>query len=103
MRRPGRAVIELEFSGPVFYWRGPSPHHFVTVPDEESQVLREFSHLSYGWGCIPVRGRVGRTDFETSLIPRDGRFLVPLKVLVRHAEELDVGDDVTIRLTLDAD
>jgi hypothetical protein len=95
--------MELEFSGPVIHWRGPSPHHFVTVPDEESQVLKELSHLSYGWGCIPVRGRIGRTDFETSLIPKDGRFLVPLKVVVRRAEALDVGDDVTIRLTVEAD
>jgi hypothetical protein len=95
--------MELEFSGPIFHWRGPAPHHFVTVPDEECELLKELSHLSYGWGCIPVRGRVGRTSFATSLIPKDGRFLVPLKVMVRRAENLDLGDDVTIRLELDAD
>ena len=48
-------------------------------------------------------GRVGATDFQTSLIPKDGRFLVPLKVLVRRAENLDVGDEVTVHLTLDTD
>ncbi|SES27536.1 protein of unknown function [Pedococcus cremeus] len=95
--------MELEFSGPIVHWRGPAPHHFVPVPDEESELLKDFSHLSYGWGCLPVRGRVGRTDFETSLIPKDGRFLVPLKVVVRRAENLDVGDEVTVHLTLDTD
>lgn len=95
--------MELEFDGPVFHWRGPSPHHFVAVPEAESDLLGEFRHLSYGWGCLPVRGRVGATDFETSLIPKDGRFLVPLKVAVRRAENLELGDHVTVRLELDTD
>ena len=95
--------MELEFDGPAFHWRGPSPHHFVAVPEAESDLLGEFSHLSYGWGCLPVRGRIGATAFETSLIPKDGRFLVPLKVAVRRAENLELGDHVTIRLELDTD
>ena len=50
----------------------------------------------------PVRATIGGTDFRTSLIPKDGGYLVPVKTMVRKAEDLDLGDDVTVRLVLDA-
>jgi hypothetical protein len=95
--------VELEFDGPIFHWRGPAPHHFVAVPEAESELLQEFSHLSYGWGCLPVRGRIGATEFDTSLMPKDGLFLLPVKVAVRRAENLELGDRVTVRLELETD
>lgn len=93
--------MELTFSGEVWFWRGPSPFHFVTVPDDECVALRDAAALvTYGWGMIPVAVRVGGTDWTTSLFPKDGRYLVPLKDKVRKAEEIDVGDTITIRLTV---
>jgi hypothetical protein len=93
--------MELEFEGEIWFWRGPSPYHFVTVPDEESAALASTaSVVSYGWGMIPVTARIGETDWTTSLFPKDGGYVVPLKDLVRKAEDLDVGDVVTIRLTI---
>lgn len=93
--------MDLEFSGEIIHWRGPSPFHFVTVPDEQSAAIEAASGLvSYGWGCIPVKGRIGRTDFTTSLFPKGDLYLVPIKVAVRRAEDLDLGDHVTIRLHL---
>jgi hypothetical protein len=50
---------------------------------------------------IPVAARIAGTDFTTSLFPKDGGYVVPLKLAVRRAEGLDVGDVVTIRLTVD--
>lgn len=92
--------MELKFSGEIWYWRGPAPFYFVTVPDEESSELQaESAVLSYGWGCIPVRAWVGETVWQTSLIPKDGRYVVPLKAMVRKAEGLDEGDVVTVRLS----
>ena len=93
--------MELEFDGEIWFWRGPSPYHFVTVPDEESAALGSTaSVVSYGWGMIPVTGRIGGTEWTTSLFPKDDGYVVPLKDLVRKAEDLDVGDVVTIRLTV---
>ena len=93
--------MELEFDGEIWFWRGPSPYHFVTVPDEESSALASTaSVVSYGWGMIPVTGRIGGTTWTTSLFPKDGGYVVPLKDLVRRAEDLDLGDVVTIRLTI---
>jgi len=94
--------MELAFDGELWFWRGPSPWHYVTVPDEECAALEAVSGLvSYGWGVIPVTAHVGRTTWTTSLFPKDGRYLVPLKTAVREAEELELGDVVTIRLTVD--
>jgi hypothetical protein len=91
--------VELEFSGDVFEWRGPSPFHFVKVPEEESAEIEAMAALvTYGWGMIPVEAQIGLTRFTTSLYAKDGGYVVPLKAAVRTAERVDVGDIVTIRL-----
>ena len=94
--------MDLGFSGEVWSWRGPAPYHFVTVPEPESAEIRAVSSLvSYGWGVIPVELRIGATTWTTSLFPKDGGYVVPLKDVVRAAEGIAVGDTVTIRLTVD--
>lgn len=91
--------MELAFTGEVIHWRGPAPFLFVAVPDAEAAALRAASPLvSYGWGCIPVAVRLGRTTFTTSLFPKDGGYLVPIKVAVQRAEAVELGD--VVRLTL---
>lgn len=94
--------MDLEFSGEIWSWRGPAPYHFVTVPDDECGALEAAAPLvSYGWGVIPVAARIGGTEWTTSLFPKDGGYLVPLKDAVRKAEGLALGDSVTIRLVID--
>ena len=91
----------LEFSGKIFYWRGPSPFFFVTVPAKPSRDIKAVSSLvTYGWGVIPVQVRIGKTEFQTSLFPKDGRYLVPIKVSVRKAENLEEGAKVSVRLEI---
>jgi hypothetical protein len=94
--------MELEVTGEIWFWRGPSPYHFVTVPDEQSAQLKTASAaVTYGWGMIPVRASIDATEWTTSLFPKNGGYLVPVKDAVRYGEGLDVGDVVTIRLTID--
>jgi hypothetical protein len=94
--------MDLVVTGEVWHWRGPSPHHFVTVPPEESELISELApRLSYGWGAIAVHGCVGDTEFTTSIFPKDGGYIVPLKAAVRRSEGIEIGDEVTIRLSLD--
>jgi hypothetical protein len=91
--------MEFEFDGKIWYWRGPAPFFFVTVPEEHSLDLKAISGIvTYGWGVIPIRVRIGETEWQTSLIPKDGRYLVPLKDKIRKAEDLKEGDDVTLRI-----
>jgi hypothetical protein len=94
--------VELEFSGELWFWRGPAPWHFVTVPDEEAGAIEAVSGLAtYGWGMIPVKATVGATTFKTSLWPKDETYIVPFKTAVRKAEDLELGDQVTVRLFID--
>ena len=89
--------MEFEFTGRIFEWRGPAPYYYVALPDEDSADLKEASAmLTYGWGVIPVQVRIGDTEWETSLFPKDGCYLVPLKGRVRRAEGLDEGDEITV-------
>jgi hypothetical protein len=94
--------VDLEFEGEVWSWRGPSPWHFITVPEDEcSELEAAAAFVSYGWGMIPVAARIGRTEWTTSLFPKDGAYVVPVKAVVRKAEGVETGDTVTVRLTVD--
>lgn len=94
--------MELTFSGVLFEWRGPSPFHFVAVPPAEAELIAEVAAMvTYGWGVIPVSARSGATTWTTSLFPKQGGYLVPVKDAVRRAERMSVGDVVTINLALD--
>jgi hypothetical protein len=91
--------FELTFAGELVHWRGPSPFHFVPLPDEAAAFVREVAPLvTYGWGVIPVRAIVGATAFTTSLFPREGGYLLPIKDAVRRAERLALGDAVTVEM-----
>ena len=89
----------LEFKGKIFQWRGPAPYLFVAVPEKESANIKSVSKLlTYGWGVIPVMVKVGKTEWKTSLFPKDGRYLVPIKMLAQNAEKLTEGDEIKLRL-----
>lgn len=55
--------------------------------------------VTYGWGMIPVNARIGKTEYYTALWPKDGKYVLPLKAVVRKAEKIDEGD--TIRASLE--
>jgi hypothetical protein len=93
--------MSLEFRGEIWHWRGPAPYYFVTVPADECRALRSASKLvTYGWGMIPVKVRIGTTEWTTSLFPKEGGYVVPLKDSVRKAEGLEEGDEVTVHLEI---
>lgn len=89
--------MELRFAGEVVWWRGPAPYHFVALPEPEAARLRVVaSRVTYGWGCIPATVTLGATTFTTSIFPREGGFMVPVKVAARRAESVELGDDVAL-------
>jgi hypothetical protein len=93
--------MELSFRGDVFHWRGPSPYHFVAVPEDESAEIQAVAAMvTYGWGVIPVTARIGDTEWTTSLFPKNGGYLVPLKDVVRNGESLEVGMTVDVTLSI---
>lgn len=93
--------MQIEFTGTIWYWRGPAPWFFITVPEEESQQLHAIvASVTYGWGMIPAAVRIGTTTWETALFPKDGRYLVPINARVRRTEHLTEGDQVMIDLDI---
>ena len=94
--------MDREFEGVLFEWRGPSPFHFVAVPEDVAEDLREVAPLvSYGWGMVPARVVVGSSTWETALWPKDGGSVVPVRDRYRRAEGLELGEVVEVRLELD--
>jgi hypothetical protein len=93
--------MKLEFSNDIWYWKGPAPWYFVTIPEEESADIKAISQaVTYGWGMIPVTVRIGKTTWTTSLFEKDNRYIVPIKASIRATESLQEGDTVTISLTV---
>jgi hypothetical protein len=93
--------VEFSFSATVWEWRGPAPYHFVSVPPDVAIEIKELaSAVTYGWGMIPVSGKIGATTFDTSLWAKNGTYAVPLKDAVRKAEGILLNDLVSIELSL---
>lgn len=93
--------MNFTFTASVWEWRGPAPYHFVSVPLEIAQEIKELaSAVTYGWGMIPVDGKIGNTSFTTSLWAKNGTYAVPLKDALRKAEGISLNDTVSVELTL---
>lgn len=93
--------MEFEFEGVTIEWRGPAPFVFVPVPADMSADIKEMSsRLTYGWGVIPATVTIGTTTYTTSLFPKNGGYLVPVKVAVQRAEGVKLDDLVQVRIEL---
>lgn len=89
-------------SGELIEWRGPAPYLFLPVPPEESEEIKEAARGLIYWGQVPVLVSLGDSEFRTALFPRDGRYLVPMKVAVQRAEGVAEDAVVEIVMRLDA-
>jgi hypothetical protein len=100
LSRPG-GPLDLAFSGELWYWRGPAPFHFVTVPPDAARAIHAVAaDVTYGCGMIPVGVRVGASAWETALWPKDGGYVVPIKDQFRKAEAIVLGEMVAIQLVV---
>jgi hypothetical protein len=94
--------VEWDFAEEAIWWRGPAPFVFVPVPADLSAEIKAISaRVTYGWGVIPVKATIGGTEYTTSLFPKNGLYLVPVKVKVQKAEGVKVGDLVNVHLEVE--
>jgi hypothetical protein len=94
-------LFDATFAGTVIEWRGPAPFLFVPVPAAHVDELRLAARLaSYGWGVVPVTAEVEGVRFTTSLFPRTGGYLLPLKVAVQRATGIGIGSRAKVRITV---
>ena len=95
--------MRLHIVGEIWFWRGPSPYHFVTVPAAESDMIHDVAAVvTYGWGMIPASVTIGGTSVTTALWPKDGGYIVPIKKALQDSESIGVDDVVEITLDIDA-
>jgi hypothetical protein len=101
-RAPSEAADPaFAFTAPLIEWRGPAPYFFVRVPEEVAEDLAELGpDVTYGWGMIPVQIRIAGHVWETSLWPKEGGYLVPVRAAVRRGLELEVGDDADVSMVV---
>lgn len=95
------AGVDTTFTADLFEWRGPAPFSWFTLPENVCDHVRaQAAHATYGWGAIPVCVRIGATRWETSLLPRDGGYVLPVKKAVRTQERFGEGDTVTVAMSV---
>ena len=94
-------LLDIAFEAAVIEWRGPAPFYFVAIPpeylDEVSNCARE---ASYGWGYVPVVASIADASFATSLFPKNGGYLLPLKAAVRAQIGIVTGDGILVRMRI---
>lgn len=94
-------MLQLRFKTTIIEWRGPAPFMFAPVPPEHSaQIERIKKQASYGWGVIPVEAKIAGLRFSTSLFPKDGSYLLPIKVAVRKETGVTIGDAIDVEMTI---
>lgn len=93
--------MEFSFTGTMIEWRGPAPFYYIAIPEDLCGEIKAAAKLlSYGWGVIPVKSTIGKTTFTTSLFPKDGGYLLPVKTAVRLPEKLELDAQVKVKLYL---
>jgi len=93
--------MQYDFSGDVWYWKGPAPFYFVSMPQDQSDDLKEVStRVTYGWGMIPVVATIGKTRWYTAMFEKDGRYILPIKLVIRKAEGIEEGSTVKVHIEI---
>jgi hypothetical protein len=94
-------MLDLQFEATVIHWRGPAPYFFARIPAAAAARIESVKRVaSYGWGVIPVHATIDGVAFETSLFPREGTYLLPLKNAVRRALGITADDRVIVDMTI---
>jgi hypothetical protein len=96
----------VEFRAELWVWeaRPDEGWTFVTLPEDESEEIREMTggRERRGFGSVRVEARIGTTVWRTSIFPdsRSGCYVLPVKKAVRRAQRVEAGDaaDVAVEV-----
>ncbi len=94
----------FEFATEIWRWPGDSAWHFATVPEAESEEIRDRTeHRRKGFGSVRVIARIGSSTWKTSVFPQkeSGCFILPIKKAIRSKHDLEDGTEVEIKLELE--
>lgn len=100
---PEVADAAITVKAKVWRWKQDAGWHFATVPKAQSaQIRSKFAGAKRGWGSVPVRVKIGQTEWETSLFPQGKirSYLFAIKASVRNAEGIEEGSVITAMVFL---
>lgn len=96
---------EFKFKGVVEKFSLPAAWYFVLVPENIFKSVKLLKPKTIGYGFFPVHVTLGKTTWQTSLLPMgkksgEKRFFIAIKAKVRKEEMVDLGDKVSIKFSL---
>ncbi|MBU2664315.1 DUF1905 domain-containing protein [Actinoplanes bogorensis] len=89
----------VDFEAKLWIWdaRKGESWTFVTLPAEESEVIRELTAgTRRGFGAVRVKVSVGTSHWQTSIFPGGEGYVLPVKRAVRVAQKLEAGDVASV-------
>lgn len=97
-------IKKYKFKGKVWMHKGPAGWHFVTLPKMLAKKIRINHGLDEeGWGRLKTKAVIGKSKWQTA-IWFDSKFqsyLLPVKSEIRSREQIDSGDKVSVKLSLE--
>jgi hypothetical protein len=89
--------MEFTFKGEVIEWRGPAPFYFIATPAKFTADFKAIaSSKSYGWGVLYANITLPGEYWKTTLMPKDGCYLIPIKKDIRLKHSFEVGQKVSV-------
>lgn len=92
-----------KFRGELWHLPEEAGWHFVTLPQDLAEQLREDSAaFRKGFGSVRVNASIGGHRWSTSVFPdaKTSSYLLPVKKAVRTAAGIRAGDEVDVELSL---
>ena len=94
--------MDFAFTGRVIEWRGPAPFYFIETPAKYTDEIKAIAaDKSYGWGVVHCMISIRSYTFKTALFPKQGHYLIPLKIAVSTALGIELGNTVKVELDFD--
>jgi hypothetical protein len=107
----------FSFSAELWEWSSRTSWFFLSVPPDQSAEIEDQPRPPRGFGSVKVRVRIGESRWDTSIFPSSGtssvaspatvaggsavrEYVLPVKKAVRRAEDVEVGDTVSVELEL---
>jgi hypothetical protein len=101
----GQTQVEVTFDAQLWQHDGPGGWHFVTLPLEVADELRDLAPRGRpGFGSLRVTATIGDSTWRTSVFPdaKSRSYVLPVKQQVRRTNHLLAGDVVTVSLEVGA-
>lgn len=95
----------FSFSTDLYTSAGEGSWFFVSLPQDDSDEIRDLVPRGRGFGSVPVVATIGESTWNTSIFPskNGGCYALPVKKAVRRAERVDDGDAVSVTVQIEFD